>query len=508
MKNLNKNLIKSKLASYSAVAACLLASGFEASAQCGTAAPGAPLPVDIDGDGTPDVTIVANNFPGPYVLNTGMASTAIPTFTTMVNFSQTATITQPGPGTSFNGCITTFYNGTNFTGIVPSATAMGTLMWSTTLQFSNVNIISNYATFYSVNQAYIVPSTGNALIGQTVAGASVCTLVAGGGNPYEILGTCFNISTSYLTYGVGDISSMYFPNPAGGGTFTYDAPPCTTTGGAIYYAGFMQTLGPATGTVVTTGVLVTGPNYFGPNLVSTQCTPGSTFVGVEFAGGDGTQYGWVEVTYNPDGTVTCVNTGYNGCSVEEVTAAGGTLGTDECIAVGAATVNTADEACMLPDALAITDPCNCAAGLDLDGDPDGINEFALETITVSGGTAPYIINSATDLYDSNGTLLTVADLSVDANGNVITSTTGDGNVYVMAGGTPYTIDVSDSSSPAQNITQTNTPCDPCPAPPPTTDIPTLSQWGLITLMLALMSYGAIAMSGFGELAATLRRKEE
>jgi len=45
--------------------------------------------------------------------------------------------------------------------------------------------------------------------------------------------------------------------------------------------------------------------------------------------------------------------------------------------------------------------------------------------------------------------------------------------------------------------------------PPTDDIPTLSQWGLITLMLTLMNFGAIKLSSVGAAAsATIRRKEE
>jgi len=42
--------------------------------------------------------------------------------------------------------------------------------------------------------------------------------------------------------------------------------------------------------------------------------------------------------------------------------------------------------------------------------------------------------------------------------------------------------------------------------PPTDDIPTLSQWGLITLMLMLMSYGGIALSRANNLTTSFKKK--
>jgi len=383
--------VKIKLASYSAVAACVLATGFDVSAQCGTAAPGAPLPVDIDGDGVNDISIAVANFPGPYSITMGTYAVGPTTITMTTAYSFTATVVAPGPGTSFNGCITTMTTGGGFTAIDPAATAMGPILVNGSTMFYNAYVNSYYTIAFSANLAYAnATAYGNQLVGLTAGGSDVCAAI-GGAATFAYLGTCYNYFSNYVQVVNGGV--YYNLVPTGSVMLTH--PPCTTSIAGNAYAGFMQTLSFGSFMGGYPGPYSFGVVASGTNTLGAACAPGSTFLGVEFAGGDGTQYGWVEVVFNPDGTVTCVNTGYNGCSLEEVTAFGGAVGVDECIAVGAATVNTADEAC------------------------------------------------------------------------------------------------SDA-----------------PPPPPTTDIPTLSQWGLITLMLMLMSYGAVAMSNFGELAATLRRKEE
>jgi len=395
MKKIRKNSmlpdvdsVKSKLASYSAVAACVLATGFDASAQCGTASAGAPLPVDFAGDGVNDISIAVANFPGPYSVTMGTNMVGPTTITNPVSSTFTATLAAPGPGTSFNGCITTFYNGTVFTAIDPNATAMGSIMVTGSTMFYNAYVTTNYTIAYSVNLAYAnATAYGNQLVGLTAGGSDVCAAI-GGAATFAYLGTCYNYISIYQQVAYAGVYYNLVPS----GTVMLTHPPCTTSAGNNAYAGFMQTLAYLPVMTGFPGPYPLGTIASGTASLGAACNPGSTFLGVEFAGGDGTQYGWVEVVFNPDGTITCVNTGYNGCSVEEVTAFGGAVGVDECIAVGAATVNTADEGCS---------------------------------------------------------------------------------------------DV-----------------------PPPADVPTLSQWGLIALMLSLMSYGAIAMSNFGELAAILRRKQE
>ncbi len=337
--NNDSDKLLSKMASYAAIAGAFVAFDSDSvMAQCATA--GAPLPVDIDGDGTTDANIVLNNFPGPYLLTSGMNTTALASFTTMVNYSDVRTITAAAiPTTTTFGCLVT--TGPAQAAINPASTAMGTLMWSTTLSFYDLNLFSNFAYFYSVNQAYIAVSGANVLA-SAASGAAVCSAVTAAPAATAIAGTAFNISSSYVQYVTGDINSMYFPNPASNGSFTLQHPDCTDSFGSIYL-GLMQTLAPQTGTFATTNVLASGPNYYGPNFVSTQVNPATQFVGVEFAGGDGTQYGWVELSF--DGTQACVvSTGFNGCSAEEVAAAGAAAGT-ECIAVGDASTNPANEAC-------------------------------------------------------------------------------------------------------------------------------------------------------------------
>ena len=53
--------IQQKLRSYSSLAAAfMLTATTDATAQCGSTAPGAPLDIDIDGDGIADVSLVQN----------------------------------------------------------------------------------------------------------------------------------------------------------------------------------------------------------------------------------------------------------------------------------------------------------------------------------------------------------------------------------------------------------------------------------------------------------------
>jgi len=126
--------------------------------------------------------------------------------------------------------------------------------------------------------------------------------------------------------------------------------------------------------------------------------------------------------------------------------------------------------------------CNCAAGIDLDG--DGINDLAQETFTVTPivGGGPYdmlVIN----LFDSNGVAYTNASLNSLVNGLATT----DGSpfsftVYSQADGTTQAdLILSDLSIP-QSISLIGLgPCTPCSDNP----IPTASEWGLLCLAFGL-----------------------
>ncbi len=319
--------------------------------------------------------------------------------------------------------------------------------------------------------------------------------------------------------------------------------------------------------------------------------PGASFIAAEFAGADGTHYGWVEVAFNPDGSVTCLNTGYNGCSVEEVAAAGAAAGT-ECIAVGDATTNTANEACTAA-VCAITpvdngDAACDDAGTDMDPaddtftfsitvnqgdaanfptfsddqgntgvayggsqaygpfpiaggavtinftddtDPNCVNSITVQppatcsdavavcSLTSAGLVAGACDNAGTTAEDNTADGDDTFELTVNATGmNTAATYTISGDVTgtgtygtpstfpgLAADGSTLTITITDDGDPNCTITETVTAPAACSMDSPTTDIPTLSEWGLITLMLLLMSYGSIALTATTRLAGVRNR---
>lgn len=332
------NSFLGKLSSYSALAAAAIACPLSMAGQCGTATVGGPLGVDLDGDGTADVNIGVASFPGPYLITSGTNSGALGTSTIPVSYSFTFTVVPPGPGTSWNGCITTNYNG-GFTAIDPNATAMGPIQVTGSTRLYSQSYISYYAIVYNATQAYAIAAPGNAIIGLTAAGSSICP-ASPGTVTGAALGTQFCYSNVFTYLVVGGVYRNLVPS----GTVTLDHPPCTTTGGN-YYAGLVQQAYFLPLTIMSPGpYLLAGP-YNGTSYLSCNATPGPTYLGVTFIGGDGDTYnGWIEVTYNADGTVTCVDNGYQQCSVEMATEVGDP--TLSCIATGEATNSSAG--CVLP----------------------------------------------------------------------------------------------------------------------------------------------------------------
>jgi|GEM_PF-1459999 len=143
-------------------------------------------------------------------------------------------------------------------------------------------------------------------------------------------------------------------------------------------------------------------------------------------------------------------------------------------------------------ALMLSDPCNCDGGFDSTG--SGINDFASETITITPGTAPYTTTSVTDLYDNTGVALN----AIDIDALITAADPGNGqpfdiSVFVLAdGATLFTLSIMDNAGASDAITAA-TACS-C-SQPPVNDIPTLSEWGLITLALLLMTYGSLKLVG-------------
>lgn len=139
---------------------------------------------------------------------------------------------------------------------------------------------------------------------------------------------------------------------------------------------------------------------------------------------------------------------------------------------------------MPPDPMAsISDPCNCTNGIDLDG--DGVNDLAMETITI---TDPNGAGQGWALTTNDGGLVGIDGASpttspVVDNGDGTYTQTG----YVVAdGATTYSAEFTSASGEVLAIS--GGPCAACPAPQE--EVPTVGEWGLIILGL-LMSIAAI-----------------
>jgi len=140
-----------------------------------------------------------------------------------------------------------------------------------------------------------------------------------------------------------------------------------------------------------------------------------------------------------------------------------------------------------PFTFSISDPCNCANGID--EDMDGINDFALETITFNPGSAPYDVTDLTgSLIDSTGVPLLDTDIeALIAAADPGTGASFDIEVYLPADGTSvYSIEITDGNSTVVELIKPSG----CPVCPPINNIPTVGEWGLIILGL-LMSITAV-----------------
>ncbi len=412
-----------KLLSYGALAAAFLANTPETAAQCAgeTAAPGAPVGLDIDGDGTDDVQI----FGGSFISTLGTGSTMIPIGTIPVGtapvayaYAQASIPSQAFTAIPYYGCslfalsdgaggTVVFAGGSMLTigPLVTSATAAASAMISYVSAFTNVY----YATYAVVNYCFVTGLGSNQIVGLSATGTGVCGVIDSapgvtGVGTSSFVGSNYAIVSAYAIQAVGGVR-YDFPTTTVTAMATASTVvsgiTCSTSTASVYggyfVAGPYLTLSamatasvpPQPDATLPGPYLLAGP-YYGSSVLATGGTNPITAVAVQFESGGETFNGWVTLTCNGDGTITCSGSGYQQCSIE--TAIAEATAADSCISVGEAT-----------------------------------NESA-----ACGGVEP----------------------------------------------------------------------------PPTTDIPTLSQWGLITLMLALMSYGAVAMSNFGELATLFKRREE
>ena len=147
--------------------------------------------------------------------------------------------------------------------------------------------------------------------------------------------------------------------------------------------------------------------------------------------------------------------------------------------------------------IGLSDPCNCANGIDLDD--DGVIDLASETVTIAPGTIPYTVTDYSGgLVDMTGTPLTLDDIQIlidaavpDASGNI------SFDAYLPTDGvTVFSIEISDSAGATASFTKP-TGCPSCAEPE---NVPTVGEWGLIILGL-LMSITAVV-------GIRARRREE
>ena len=147
----------------------------------------------------------------------------------------------------------------------------------------------------------------------------------------------------------------------------------------------------------------------------------------------------------------------------------------------------------------IVDPCACDNPLNIDLNGDGVfdlfhEEITYETNPPQTGINDWVFASNTigPFYDAMGNITTTPVTSTD---------NGDGSysfVVYLASGQSYQADFSSASTGIVTGVVAGGNCTPCGD---TTNIPTLSEWGLILLALLLMSYGAVQMTA-GKLATS------
>jgi hypothetical protein len=157
--------------------------------------------------------------------------------------------------------------------------------------------------------------------------------------------------------------------------------------------------------------------------------------------------GYTSSVQNP--TISSVNETRDGVYTVVVT------GTNGCVNTATTTVGTIT--CSAAPTLSLTDPCNCANGLDLDS--NGSKEYAQEVITIQPGAAPYTVTAVSGLFSSTGVALTTTTATA-----LITGPDGSGNyiitAYLPANNTStYSLTVQDSASLTD--TATGGPCAPC-----------------------------------------------
>lgn len=129
-----------------------------------------------------------------------------------------------------------------------------------------------------------------------------------------------------------------------------------------------------------------------------------------------------------------------------------------------------------------TTVCNCAAGVDLDG--DGLSDLAQHVYTIDplSTSGPYT-TAATNVLDATGAPYTNAALdALIASLDPMDGSSFSFTVYSTAdGSTSIQVDLTDAAT-GQTLNTNAVSCTTCTANP----IPTASEWGLLCLAIGLM----------------------
>ena len=483
--------VASKLLSYSAMAAAFVASGPEAIAQCAgeTAAPGAPVGLDIDGDGTPDVQI----FGGSFVSTLGIGSYTTPQGTVPLGTlpiayaSAMASIPQSSfSGFPYYGCSLFSFGYGAFAGpptlVVGPAATTATAAASAMVSYTNVFTSVAYATYALVNYCFVTALGSNQIVGLSATGTGVCGVIDSAPGVAGV-GTSSFVGSNYV------VASAYYAVVAGG--IRYDFPTSTitamatasttisgitcTTNTASVYGGYfvagpqLYLATPATASVppqpdITYAgpYLLAGP-YYGSNVLATGGSNPVTAVAVQFESGGETFNGWVTLSCNGDGTITCTGSGYQQCSLENAIATSGDMA-NGCMTVGAPT--NSNPACDAPPPV-----CNITTSVDVSCDDAGTPEDPSDDMTTV---------TITVLNDDPANFPTFSDDM--GNSNVAYGTP---LVYNVVGDGGLTVNFTDDTDAAcTDSVSVNTGCAT------QENIPTVGEWGLIMLGL-LMSITAV-----------------
>jgi len=473
--------IQQELRAYSGLAAAfMLTATTDVAAQCGSTTPGTPLDIDIDGDGITDVSLVQNSnfhyFHRDYydVYNLQIFSVnfanGVLSFTTIKNNSTVSMDSVNGINTnSFatSSATNTFVNltfpptpnvipaGSVFYPVGCPSGAVATASFAYGYGYNDCYFRRVSYTFTSSRRstsAYAQPALGNSIIG-LASSANVCNAAL---TPDNIdLGS----NGTYRAFGFSKFRTL--DRRIYGSSFTVSNLGVTCAGAVVELGDILL---PFTSTrIIDTTVSTTFIN----TTTTFQNTNPTEYLAVQFqADPDGngineTYNGWVALTIDTvTSQITCTNTGYQQCSVEDAIATGDT--SLACITTGEATNSNA----------ACVPVCTITAQV--------VEQMCDDNATPELG-ADDIITFTVILNGTNGTTWS------DNQGNT-GQIYGTAVTYSLLAGSTLNLTFSDDD--AANVACTSALILTATDCMTVENIPTTSEWGLSILGL-LMSITAV-----------------